>query len=625
MGEFIVHLTQRYKSGNSVRGVITATRAALPHDVRHVFDAPIIQDALRKCVRSKVPLPSVPPVIWDPDKVLQFFRQWPQNSELGPVELSGKCLVLLMLASGRRKSDLHKLSVNENFMVYTSEKIYFACSSFTKGHRRVKSHDFMQFIEFQKFDLDPQCCPYSVIMSYLDRIRTPRRPQCDNFFVTTDKGTPAHPDTLKRWALNILQAAGIDVTMYKTNSIRSAHSSKSYQLGESIDSIMDRCAWVRGSTFVDYYLRPIDDSGPPPTTLPEIERRNAGKLFYTYQRDKPFSRFELPPEAVPDYSSNPLPFNRRIKIVSVSDPTAAVQPPPAPPTVLNFGSLAAPDRPVSAPPGEDIMSQAPQAPAGLAATPTASPAPSVSSTPTDNATKLVHTLLTLPDSPLSSQGTTSMLLQPSVIQSSPPVAFQVFSPVTISGETPSAPSVGSHPVSLPAKPPLKPPPAVTTSAAPLRTPPLVSLLNSNTKVCELLAANRSILPMPRTVHVPQVPAPHEVVTSPGFMQSASGTASVTPPSASPIATKRIRDFFPTVKANRLLLFGVNFNYFHPIPESVSPRSFLGHFVALSITPFTIGVIVDAFNGPDSVDHVAITINDSPFRAQRVGFDYLYSL
>ena len=131
--------------------------------------------------------------------------------------------------------------------------------------------------------------------------------------------------------------------------------------------------------------------------------------------------------------------------------------------------------------------------------------------------------------------------------------------------------------------------------------------------------------MPRTVHVPQVPAPHEVVTSPGFMQSASGTASVTPPSASPIATKRIRDFFPTVKANRLLLFGVNFNYFHPIPESVSPRSFLGHFVALSITPFTIGVIVDAFNGPDSVDHVAITINDSPFRAQRVGFDYLYSL
>ena len=52
-------------------------------------------------------IPKLPAVSWDPDTVLDYMLTLPNPVKLNKVELSGRCLVLLLLSSGRRKIDLY--------------------------------------------------------------------------------------------------------------------------------------------------------------------------------------------------------------------------------------------------------------------------------------------------------------------------------------------------------------------------------------------------------------------------------------------------------------------------------------------------------------------------------------
>ena len=174
------------------------------------------------------------------------------------IQLSKKCIVLLMLASGRRKADLMALDVSPNFMKKTKDTFYCAMSKWSKGNKEGKNN-FMQFIKFHKFDAQPKICPYRVLQDYIARVQAllaaqPGFQQHSKLFVSTLSGTLAHQDTISRWASDILTEAGIDITLHQTHSIRSACSSKSIQFKEPVDSVMARCGWSKQSTFYTHYL-----------------------------------------------------------------------------------------------------------------------------------------------------------------------------------------------------------------------------------------------------------------------------------------------------------------------------------------------------------------------------------
>ena len=94
---------------------------------------------------------------WDPEVVLDFIKKLPAPEQMTKVDLSARYLVLLLLVSGRRKIDLHRLDVRPDFMRKTDDCFYFAMSKFAKGHKCQEDHNFMQFIEFAKFPRIPEC------------------------------------------------------------------------------------------------------------------------------------------------------------------------------------------------------------------------------------------------------------------------------------------------------------------------------------------------------------------------------------------------------------------------------------------------------------------------------------
>ena len=223
-----------------------------------LLDNPLFLE-LRYAAQRDRRVPTLPQkTTWDSEVVLDFIKKLPASEEISKVDLSARCLVLLLLVSGRWKIDLHRLDVRLNFMRKTDDCYYLAMSEFAKGHQHRNDHHFMQFIEFAKFPQDPRVCTYTIIEKYLYLVRN----QCPHdlpthtqFFVHTTDGGPAHPDTLARWGCTLLEAAGIKRTTL--SSTRSAHSSKAFFSGEPLDSIMNRCAWTKESTFFKSYCKPL--------------------------------------------------------------------------------------------------------------------------------------------------------------------------------------------------------------------------------------------------------------------------------------------------------------------------------------------------------------------------------
>ena len=56
------------------------------------------------------------------------------------------------------------------------------------------------------------------------------------------------------WEYNIYSAG---VSVIGINSLRSTSSSKCFFLGETLQSIMSKCAWATSSPFYKYYLTPV--------------------------------------------------------------------------------------------------------------------------------------------------------------------------------------------------------------------------------------------------------------------------------------------------------------------------------------------------------------------------------
>ena len=71
----------------------------------------IKQLLLAAAIHSKPSLPKLLGEVWNADNVLAYFLWMPPNYYLTKLQLSGKYIMSLMLASGRRKADLMALDI----------------------------------------------------------------------------------------------------------------------------------------------------------------------------------------------------------------------------------------------------------------------------------------------------------------------------------------------------------------------------------------------------------------------------------------------------------------------------------------------------------------------------------
>ena len=109
--------------------------------------------------------------------------------------------------------------------------------------------------EIQRFK-DPAICPYTALEFYLRRTKHIRT--MHQVFIITTGTTAASSCTLACWATKTLKEAGIDVSLFKPHSIRSAASSAAYQKHIPLDKILEMGKWAVPHTFMKHYCHGVE-------------------------------------------------------------------------------------------------------------------------------------------------------------------------------------------------------------------------------------------------------------------------------------------------------------------------------------------------------------------------------
>ena len=200
LADYIRFLDSELKTGSSIKQYFKVLYNCLSNQSKFKLEFQSIRQLLTTMVHNKPSLPAVPGEIWDADKLVQHLLSLPVNKKLSNLQMSHKCIVLLMLASNRCKCDIMALDISPRFMKKTADTYYCTMAKPCKGNKS-ECNNFMQFIEFHKFDSQPKICPYRMLEDYISLMRNTMGEDSahhSKLLVTTTFGSPAHRDTITR-------------------------------------------------------------------------------------------------------------------------------------------------------------------------------------------------------------------------------------------------------------------------------------------------------------------------------------------------------------------------------------------------------------------------------------------
>ena len=105
-------------------------------------------------------------------------------------------------------------------------------------------------LEFNEYSDDEKVCVVHCIDQYL-RQSAPWRTQGQNQLLLSHLKSykDVHSSTIANWVKLVLKMVGVDTSLYKAHSCRSASTSKVKVLGVSLKDILKRGQWLGASTW----------------------------------------------------------------------------------------------------------------------------------------------------------------------------------------------------------------------------------------------------------------------------------------------------------------------------------------------------------------------------------------
>ena len=233
-----------YSSINSIK---SALQIYVTVQGKKLSEFDLLSDYMKGVLNESPTLPRYQN-IWDPAIVLNHVSGWGQAFELSLKQLAQKLLILLLLCSGQRLQTIYQFNLDH--LNFTQEGFCFQIL------KKLKRSKVGTLVSYKAYHQNPSLCPQQHLMQYLhvtERLREDRQ-----LFLSFQQPYKAvQQSTLSRWVSEVLQSAGIDVSVFKPHSTRSASSSGAARGGAKIDTIMAAGGWTTSSTFTDWYQRPV--------------------------------------------------------------------------------------------------------------------------------------------------------------------------------------------------------------------------------------------------------------------------------------------------------------------------------------------------------------------------------
>ncbi|CAH3176796.1 unnamed protein product [Porites lobata] len=193
---------------------------------------------------------------WNPQIVLSHLKGYPDTKEMSLKQLTLKLTMILALVTAQRTQTLKLLSIND--MQSKDGEYVFQITSIlkqTSAHGGRQRH--LPPIVLKKYDHDKTLCVFTLLQEYL--IRTSNlRGSCSQLLICHCKPHgPASKDTISRWLKQVMLDAGINTSVFKPHSTRSAATSAAKSADVPLDEIMTTAGWRSSSVFAVYYNKPL--------------------------------------------------------------------------------------------------------------------------------------------------------------------------------------------------------------------------------------------------------------------------------------------------------------------------------------------------------------------------------
>ena len=171
-------------------------------------------------------------------------------------DISLKTVTLLALTTAARCSEI--ASLDTGYMESQPDQLTFHIYKSKTWNKRS-----MKPVCVHSFHENTNICPVNALRAYVSQTVPIRQVTTStHLFITTVKPhKPASTTTVGRWVKETLGLAGIDTTLFKAHSTRSASTSKASSEGLPNDTILKVANWSNANTFRRFYQRDLERGG----------------------------------------------------------------------------------------------------------------------------------------------------------------------------------------------------------------------------------------------------------------------------------------------------------------------------------------------------------------------------
>jgi len=192
---------------------------------------------------------------WDMNVVLDCLKNkpWIEAAALPLEKLGKKVMMLFLLATANRNHCVTELRISEDRFRDFGNKVEFLFLD-----DEVKRRGLDPVVKLVAYVKNRQIDPVWYINVYIHRTEKLRGVE-KRLFISAKKPHKAiSTSTARRWIREVLMACGIDINRFGPGSTRGASASAGSAKGASLKEIMTAGGWRRGSTFQEWYKRPIE-------------------------------------------------------------------------------------------------------------------------------------------------------------------------------------------------------------------------------------------------------------------------------------------------------------------------------------------------------------------------------
>ncbi|XP_072169475.1 uncharacterized protein [Diadema setosum] len=232
-----------------------------------VFNAPTLTRLFKAFFLKRPPTKTLLPS-WSLPRVMRALAGPPFEplAKASLARLTWKTAFLLAVASGHRLSTLHALSTAPGHIHWERDGVRLILSpTFIAKNQTSSTKPVEIFISpltaFSSVPEDKVWCPVrSLKWWYLDRTKSFRKHD-QLFLICKEPHSPASWDSVSRWIVNAIKAAGPEAltgpNLPHANDTRSISTSWALFAGVGQEDILKAAYWSSANSFISYYLRDV--------------------------------------------------------------------------------------------------------------------------------------------------------------------------------------------------------------------------------------------------------------------------------------------------------------------------------------------------------------------------------